>query len=205
MATARAANPPARLNRGLLTVIGLILLLAGAFLLSFGVGALRTLLPGVTPDAALLPESLALPTWVAYVAIAVAAVVGLLCLRWLLAQTRRRPSTRDWDLTAAAPADSDPTTGHTILTAGAAADAVAADIRAYPGVTKANATLSGLRVAPALQLDISIERDTSLAAVRDRISSHALPRLRQAMELDAVPTQLLLRLDAADSTVPRTR
>jgi hypothetical protein len=201
MAAPRAANRPSRLNRTLLTLIGLILLIVGAAVLAFGLGLLtpllRPMLPALDPTAPLLPTTVAMPVWAPYVAIVVAVIIGFLCLRWLVAQTQRRPRTGTWNVAAAT------ATGRTRLAAATAADAIASDIQAYPGVRKATATLAGPRSAPALQLEVSIERDTSLAAIRDRITSHALPRLRHAMQLDSLPTQLLLRIDAADSTTPR--
>ena len=201
MAAPRAANRPSRLNRTLLTLIGLILLIVGAAVLAFGLGLLtpllRPVLPALDPTAPLLPTTVAMPVWAPYVAIVVAVIIGFLCLRWLVAQTQRRPRTGTWNVAAATAA------GRTRLAAATAADAIASDIQAYPGVRKATATLAGPRSAPALQLEVSTERDTSLAAIRDRITSHALPRLRHAMQLDSLPTQLLLRIDAADSTTPR--
>jgi hypothetical protein len=189
-------NRPARLNRTLLAITGLVLLLAGAFSLAFGLGLLRNVLHGLDPTVPLLPAQLDPPTWVAYVTIVVAVVVGLLCLRWLLAQALRRPKTATWRL----PGDSG--RGATRLDTDHAADAIAADIAAYRGVAKANATLTGPRAQPVLHLVVHTETGTDIGPLRERITTHALPRLRHALELDTLPADLLLRLDTtpADRT-----
>lgn len=191
-------NRPARLNRTLLALLGVILLLAGAFGLAFGLGLLRALLPGLDPAVALLPAQLAAPSWAAYVAIVVAVVIGLLCLRWLLAQALRRPKTGTWRL----PADSG--RGSTHIDTDHAVDAVVADITGYPGVAKASAALTGPRAQPALHLVVHTETGTDVGPLRDRIASHALPRLRHALELDTLPAELLLRLNTTSAT-SRTR
>jgi hypothetical protein len=190
-------NRPARLNRTLLALTGLVLLLAGGFGLAFGLGLLRNALHGLDPTAPLLPTRLAPPTWVAYLTIVVVVVVGLLCLRWLLAQALRRPKTATWRL----PGDSG--RGTTRLDTDRAAEAIAADITGYRGVAKANATLIGPRAQPVLHLVVHTETGTDIGPLRERITSHALPRLRHALELDALPADLLLRLDA--SAADRTR
>lgn len=189
-------NRPARLNRTLLAITGLVLLLAGAFGLAFGLGLLRNVLHGLDPTVPLLPAQLDPPTWVAYVTIVVAVVVGLLCLRWLLAQALRRPKTATWRL----PGDSG--RGATRLDTDHAADSIAADIAAYRGVAKANATLTGPRAQPVLHLVVHTETGTDIGPLRERITTHALPRLRHALELDTLPADLLLRLDTtpADRT-----
>jgi hypothetical protein len=46
------------------------------------------------------------------------------------------------------------------------------------------------------------EAGTDIAPLRERINTHALPRLRAALELQHLPTDLLLRLD---TTAPARR
>jgi hypothetical protein len=184
MATVRAPNPPARLNRGLLAVVGLLLLAAGAGGLAVGFG----LLPAVDPRSPLVPRPIALTGWAPYAAVACSVVLGLLALRWLLAQAGRRPSGSVWEL------------GGTALPTSAAAAAVAHDITAYRGVSAATATLAGPRTAPTLHLDVAVATDASVADLRRRITDEALPRLREALELDDIPAQLVLRLDTHNRT-----
>jgi hypothetical protein len=183
MATVRAPNPPARLNRTLLALVGLLLLAAGAGGLAVGFG----LLPAVDPNRPLVPAAIALAGWAPYAAVVGGVVLGLLVLRWLLAQAHRRPSGGVWEL------------GGTALPTSAAAAAVAQDITAYRGVSAATATLSGPPTAPTLHLDVAVATDASVAGLRHRIAAEALPRLRGALELDDLPAQLVLRLDAHDA------
>lgn len=199
MATPSAANRPATLNRTLLALIGLVLVITGAAALAFGLGRLRPVLPALDPSAPLMAQGATVEPWVPWVAVVAGIVVGLLCLRWLLAQGLRRPRTGTWSL------HPDAAGGGTTLPADAAGAAVAADIAGYPGVRKATATLTGTREAPLLQLEVTTEVNTPVGVLRDRIGTHALPRLRTALDLDDVPTSLLLRVDAARSAAPRAQ
>ncbi|HEY0807423.1 MAG TPA: alkaline shock response membrane anchor protein AmaP, partial [Pseudonocardiaceae bacterium] len=85
-------NRPARLNRGLLVLIALVLIATGTFTLATGLGVLNVL----HPAAALVPTGAPAPPWVPYAATALAILLGLLCLRWLTAQAMRRPKTGTW-------------------------------------------------------------------------------------------------------------
>ena len=121
-------NRPARLNRAVLAVLGLLALLAGVVVLLAGIGILATLLPMVPirSDVPLLPGNLSLPGWVPWAGAAAAVVVGLLVLRWLIAQTIRRPSSSDWQL---AP---DTATGTTHIDSDTAAEPLAPGDRRLP-------------------------------------------------------------------------
>jgi hypothetical protein len=194
-----ATNRPARLNRFMLALIGLLLLAAGAFGLLFGYGLLGSILPRLDRATPLIPPDVQLQAWTPYVAIAAAVIIGLLCLRWLLTQALRRPTASTWRL------HRDPARGTTLLGADTAANALAADIETYRGVHKASASLIGTRTQPNLHVDVTAEENTSVTALRDRIASHALPRLCQALETDAVPADLLLRIDTASPSTTRIR
>src|SRR3954447_22743089 len=99
-------NRPARLNRTLLAVLGLLLLLTGAFVLLVGSGAAptvtarlparadRPMLPARLParaDVPMLPGGFVAPAWLPGVGLAAAVVLGLAALGWLIAQTARAP------------------------------------------------------------------------------------------------------------------
>lgn len=191
-------NRPARLNRVLLALTGLVLFAVGAFILLLAWTPLSRVMPAVDRHAPLLPRGTGVQGWVPYLAIVVAVFAGLACLRWLLAQALRRPPTLIWRLPGGTG------TGTTDLAADLAADAVAADIAAYRGVAKAGATLAGPRAQPELHLLVSTEAGTDIGPLRERITAHALPRLRAALELEELPTDLLLRLDTA-APAGRTR
>jgi hypothetical protein len=194
-----APNRPALLNRSLLALTGFALLAAGTLGLLFGLGRLESLLPGLDPRTPLIASGTHAGPWAPYTAIVAAAIIGLLCLRWLFAQVLRRPPTSTWQLPV------DPARGITRLPAAAAADGLAADIETYPGVHTASANLTGTPRHPALHLVVSTEEGTSITALRDRIAAHALPRLCQALEVETMPAGLLLRIDAASPHTTRTR
>ena len=92
------------------------------------------------------------------------------------------------------------TTGSTALPTSAAAAAIARDVAAYGGVSTATATLAGARSAPTVHLDVAVETHPSVADLRDRITEEALPQLRTALQVDRLPAQLVLRLDAHEGT-----
>ncbi|MEV6830587.1 alkaline shock response membrane anchor protein AmaP [Amycolatopsis sp. NPDC051102] len=177
-------NRPAVLNRVLLALIGLALVAAGGFAVATHFGELRLL----DPAAPLVPGTAPPPTWVCYLAIAVAVLVGLLCLRWLAAQVFRRPKPTTWRTSG--------DTGVTVLPSAAAAAPVAADVETYAGVRSASARLSGPRDAPALDLVVTTDRDADPVALRQRIAEHAVPRLRQALDVGRLPVRLEIRLTA---------
>jgi hypothetical protein len=130
--------------------------------------------------------------WEPYAAAAAGTLLGLLALRWLLAQAYRRPPDSIWQL--------DGSPGSTVLPTAAAAAAIARDVATYRGVDTAAATLAGPRSAPTVHLDVAVETRASVADLRNRITAEALPRLRTALQTDQLPAQLVLRLDARDGT-----
>ncbi|HEY3879093.1 MAG TPA: hypothetical protein VGM12_10890 [Trebonia sp.] len=178
----RIPNRPARLNRVVLLVTGLILLAAGAFELGTRYGLLHL----VPRHQALTFLDGPFPRWAAYVTLAAAIVAGLAALRWLAAQASRRPRTGSWRLSA------EPGRGATVLHADSAAQPLAADIETYDGVRAAAAWLTGPRHHPALYLHVRTEYDADLTALRQQIAGHALPRLRRALELDELPSATLI-------------
>lgn len=195
----RVPNRPALLNRVLLTLVGLFTLLVGAAVLGTGLGwgalgAVRL----AAPDSPLIPADRGLQPWVSYAVVVAGVLIALLALRWLAAQTRRRPRSRTWRLAA------DETLGNTFLGSDVAARAFAEDVSAHSGVHQARALLLGDRREPALHLTVQAYPDTSLDALREHIDRHALPRLRAALGLDALPADVLIRLhDQPLSTAAR--
>jgi hypothetical protein len=178
----KTPNRPARLNRAVLGIIGALLLAAGAFELTAGYGMIRQV-PG---DQALSFLGDRPQHWVRYAALAAAVLLGLAALRWLAAQTARRPRTSLWRLTAG------PGRGVTAMHADTAAAPLAADVESYEGVRSAAAWLAGPRHSPVLYLRVRTEYDTDLSALRRRIHEHAVPRLRGALELKDLPAAIHL-------------
>lgn len=177
-------NRPARLNRTGLAVVGVVLLAAGGFAVATYLGMLTI----IDPRAALVPGTEAPPTWVLYLAAAVAIIAGMLTVRWLLAQLVRTPKTHTWRL------EQDSDQGRTELASSTATAPFVGELTTYTGVRAAHATLAGTREAPVLALVINLEQDGDLTAVRDRIETDGLPRLRQALDLDTLPVTVEFRV-----------
>jgi hypothetical protein len=183
-------NRPARLNRAVLAVLGLLLLLTGAFVLLVGSGAapaITTRLP-VRADLPMLPGGFVAPSWLPWVGLAGAVVVGLAALWWLAAQTARTPATATWQL-----AD-DPRGGTTEIDSATAAASLVKEISAFPDVRAATARLAGAHQHPQLHMRVAAEDGASLPDLRQRIDEVAVPRLVGALDLTALDADLVLRL-----------
>jgi hypothetical protein len=182
-------NRPARLNRTVLALLGLVLLGAGGFVLAVHFGRLTV----VSSTASVLPHPGTPRTWEYYAVAAGAIVVGLLCLRWLAAQLAVRPKTGVWQL------EPDPTHGRTEVAAGLVVAPFAEEVTAYPGVRTVQATLAGTHRDPALSMVISAAQDADLTAIRAQLAAEGLPRLRQALDLAALPATVEFRVSSASA------
>ncbi|VVJ17717.1 Uncharacterised protein [Amycolatopsis camponoti] len=176
-------NRPARLNRTLIAVLGLLLMAAGAL-----PAAIRFhWLPALGADRPLVPGTALPPAWVLYAAAAAGIVLALAGLRWLAAQLVRKPRGHVWRF------DDSPDDGTTELAAGAAVVPFVEELRGYPGVHHATATLAGTRQAPVLEVVVSVEQDGDPTGIRGRIHAEGVPRLCQALDLDSLATRIELR------------
>jgi hypothetical protein len=182
-------NRPARLNRAVLAVLGLVLLVLGVGGLLAGLGRAPAWLP-VRADVPLLPADLAAPEWAPWAGAAVAVVVGLAALRWLVAQAVRVPAGGTWQL-----AD-DPRAGTIVLTTADAAAPLAAELAARSDVSSATARLVGDPSRPTLHVRVTAAPGASLVALRRHLDEEAVPRLAGALEVPALDTDVLLRITA---------
>ncbi|MGH3449754.1 MAG: alkaline shock response membrane anchor protein AmaP [Haloechinothrix sp.] len=180
-------NRPARLNRVLLAVIGILMLGAGAFAVAGYLGRM----PFIDSTSPLVPGTQLPPTWVLYVVAAGAVIIGLLCLRWLVAQLLHKPKTSTWRL------ESDQGEGRTELPADTAVEPFTDELTDCPGVRKATTTLTGDQADPRLSIVISAEQEADVSDIRGYIDTYALPRLRQALDLDTLPTVVEFRFVSA--------
>lgn len=136
---------------------------------------------GVVPDAT--P-----PGWVLWIVAGAGCLVALGCVRWLVAQLPRNRRPARWRARARDSADT------VALDTAVACAPVARDISVYEGVRSASARLSGPGSGPGLHLVVTAAPDIDVTALRDRIRTHAVPRLRQALEIDELPVEMELRL-----------
>ncbi|GAA1200924.1 alkaline shock response membrane anchor protein AmaP [Prauserella alba] len=176
-------NRPARLNRSLLALFGLVLVAAGGFAVATHVGWLTVL----GADTRVVPGTARPPTWALYVTAAAGVVVALLALTWLLAQLARKPATTTWRF------EREPAAGTTELAASTAVEPLLAELESYDGVASARGTLGGPQRSPVLTLVITAESDGDPAEIRRRLTSEGIPRLCTALELDSLPTRAEFR------------
>jgi len=66
-------------------------------------------------------------------------------------------------------------------------------------VHRASARLAGTSARPTLYLSVGTEDAADVTALRYRIDTEAVPRLCQALDLDHLPAEVLIRLDDARS------
>lgn len=121
---------------------------------------------------------------------AVSIIVALLCLRWLIVQFRIE---RAGEIQV----EPDRAHGATTIDTGSLIDTVEDEIAAYPGVAKARGRLTGNLNHPQLHLVIDLERGADPARVRQHVTDGAVANLRQALEVDTLPSRVTLRVDTA--------
>lgn len=180
-------------NRVVLTLLGLILLAAGVAGVLLATGVLgddrktAPVLGGEIPRFASRHDE-----WFWGVVAGVAVVVGLLCLRWLVAQlSTRRVGGLDLEPNRKE--------GRTRIASSALTDAVAEEIEGYRGVADASARLVGDQDEPGLALTVSLDDRADVGALRDRIESEAIAHARQALERPELRVLLDLRLQTTQA------
>jgi hypothetical protein len=164
-----------RLNRFLLTLLGLLLLTAGIVGLLFGFGAFgerrareRVLDPDVTDFVVRNAD------WF-WPAVALACLLlALLALRWLFQQLRT-DRIGSLDLTR------DRARGETSIATGAVTDALVDQVERLPGVESANARLVRLSGRRQLLLHVRLADRADARAVRRSLAEGPLTELRQVL------------------------
>ena len=180
----------ARGNRIGLSLTGLVLLAGGGYLLARSAGAFgaQQAADPVYPDSTVDWVHTARP-WLWLTIAAVAVVVGILAVRWLLVQLRSDSLNRvvlDSDRTG------EPGAGLTDLPSRAVAGAVGREIDSYPGISRVHAGLTGRPDEPELLLRVTVDPDADLARIRRRITGEALRNARTALDTAHLPTRLQL-------------
>lgn len=176
-----------RLNRTGLTLLGLVLLVVGGTGLALGLGAFgggRSSQPVLSDRTRHFASD---HGWYWPVVAAVAFVLALLGLLWLLRQGR---SHRIRGLSM----EPDDGAGTTSLSSKAVSDALEDEIEEYPGVGRARARVMGSDKRPKLLLNVAYGERADLAELRSRIAGDAVPRMCGALERDSLPAIVKLRL-----------
>ncbi len=174
-----------RTNHILLSLIGVLLLAGGAYLVLRHLGRLGAQQPAhdvVYSHAQ--AHWLHAHNWIWLAVAAVVVVLGLIALRWLLVQPRVdriRTLRVDRDLHAA---------GRTRMTADVLTDAIETDVEGYPGVERARAVLVGAVDDPAIVLRVQVRPLADLGAAYRLVVDEALPAARVALDRKDVPAQV---------------
>ena len=182
----------AHVSRTGLVLVGLILLLAGGAALARGLGASAAIVGDSHASLLTLAQTRypAQHGWAWWAVAAAGAVIALLALWWMAAQTSTRTVRR-------LSVEPDRRHGTTVLRASAVTDAIADELESYTGIRAAGAALRGSAASPSLRLSVTAENRADHAAFRTRVQAEALANLRTALELDTVPTMLHIQFSRA--------
>lgn len=181
---------PDRLDRLVLTAVGLLLAGAGAYGLARGAGAFGDSAAG---DPLLLPSvrrfvaDHQLPFWL--VAAAVALAAAWLGYRWLRAQFPSSRTVRHLDFAA----DGQGEQGSTRLDSSAVTAALEDDVAGHGAVQWAKAKLLAGRPRPDVEVRVAVDDHADVPALGRWIEEEALGRLRQALEVDALTARVEVR------------
>ena len=188
-------------NRVGLGLLGLLLTLGGAALITTNLGGFGT----SARDTRLYPAGAAQwvtdHRWAYWVVGVVALVLALLALRWLLLQFRTDRISRlvmDTENAAGATGTAgtapDDGSGRTWLAASAIASTISDETKAITGVRRAAVTLSGSRDAPELWLEVTVDQNADTGAIRSELIHGVLADARQALEQPGMPVYLTLQV-----------
>lgn len=174
----------ARLDRFLLLLAGVLVTAVGtlALLVGFGVfGEVVRSKPLFDNDVSRFVGDNG--SWLWPVIAVAGLLLGYLALRWLVGQLRPT-SVRDLHLEPRSSA------GRTELVSAAVTDAVTEEIAGYRGVSAARARLTGDELDPELRLRVQLDARADVAALRTRIETEAVTRVRQALDKPQMPVRL---------------
>jgi hypothetical protein len=177
-----------RVNRAVLSVLGVLMLVGGAAGLAYSLGAFGKSLsrkPLLSDQLRRFVNDNQRWFWIAV--IAACLVFAALTLRWLFFQAKPQPTVGDFSFPLA------DGTGKTSISARAVVDAVIADLSDQPGVHKAGARL---RQQDPLVVDAWVDYDSAsyVPAFRQSVQEEIVPRLQKCLEIDNAVVTLELRL-----------
>jgi len=168
-------NRTARGNRVGLAVTGLVLLIAGGYVLARSLGAFgstQARQPVYTDaEAGWIRTTI----WIWLAVAAVGVMIAILALRWLIVQLRTERLNRlIVDTDPSGPGAADVAVGRTDLPAGALSTAVGSEIQTYPGVRSVHA-LTGDPDQPQMNLNVTVDPDVDVPRVRRGSSTRPSP------------------------------
>ncbi len=167
------------LNRAWLAVIGLVLLLAGAFWILTAAGLVSSWgLNGFDVGSQPLQGASDVlgQQWLPGAALAAGIVLVLLAVWWLAAQTPRKQEASPLQL------HRDARQGTTVMPASAVTDALEQRVEDLEHVTRAKAVLRGTARAPELALDVTANERVDVQELLGAIQQEILPEAAQALE-----------------------
>lgn len=177
----------ARGNRLGLILVGLLLLIGGLALVAVRVDVFGS----AANDQVAYPDDVATfvadnAGWLWPVAAAVAILIGLVFLRWLLVQPRT-DTVRRLRIDADGEGDG---SGRTTLASSAVTDAVEDDLTDQRGVRRASASLTGPVDDATLWLAVTTDADADLGRLRRHLATDTVPSVRAALEQPELPVQV---------------
>jgi hypothetical protein len=174
-----------RTNRTVLTIFGLLVLLAGAAGMAASVGAFGTSFSRRTLFSNRVSAYIGQHgTWVWAAAAFICLLIALAALRWILALLVS--TDRAGDLTVPGSKDQ----GTTKLRPSALTGALAGEIGTYHGVDAAKGRVIGDATNPQIVLTITATQTADLPVLRHRLETEALAHARQALDSPGLPIQL---------------
>ncbi|MDQ3532128.1 MAG: alkaline shock response membrane anchor protein AmaP [Actinomycetota bacterium] len=187
------SSTPDVLNRTVFTLVGIILIAAGAYGVARGYGAFGStqaqeplLTGGITGFFGRIDD------WFWPLVALIALILAYLAYRWLKAQLASTPSVSELDLTR------DPAEGRTTLRASGLSSALSDDIERDPAVRSARVRVLEDGGRPKVDVDVEVMDGAKLSEVRRRIETGALERFSSALESDSVRGHLRIGLIPAE-------
>lgn len=164
---------PGTANRVWLTILGLLCLAAGIWVLLLAAGVVGT---AAGPVLSGPPEAVTDPEYAPVVALIAGILLGLLGLWWMLAQIPRRLAAGTFRL------QEDATRGITVCDPSVLASAVEHETDQIPGVVDSTALVRGTAEDPDLTLKVTVNSRADIGEVIDRIQGTIVPNLASSLE-----------------------
>ncbi|GAA2363560.1 alkaline shock response membrane anchor protein AmaP [Nonomuraea africana] len=181
-----------RANRLGLAILGLVCLVAGGLVLARGLRAFpQNWAPADEPlvNGPVQEFFTRFSPWVWWALAALAVILALIGLRWLVAQSRH-------ETMGEVRVEGGPE-GQTTVTSAAVAKAAAAELTAVPSVTSATATLAGDHDHPKVRLRLAADDRMPMSALRQELSTVTVPHMKLALGADRLPVIAKVSLERA--------